>query len=68
MKKLILICLLSISLFAAETVTIFTGNQIYSFVKKSNILEEKNGCILFVDFFSNVIKACGSYAIKDGNK
>lgn len=67
MKKLILICLLSISLFAAETVTIFTGNQIYSFVKKSDIIEE-NGCIKFIDFFSNVIKACGSYAIKDGNK
>lgn len=67
MKKLILICLLSISLFAAETVTIFAGSQSYTFVKKSDIIEE-NGCIKFTDFFNNVIKACGSYSIKDGNK
>lgn len=67
MKKLILICLLNISLFAAETVTIFAGNQSYTFVKKSDIIEE-NGCIKFTDFFNNAIKACGSYIIKDGNK
>lgn len=67
MKKLILICLLNISGFAAETVTIFVGNQSYTFVKKSDIVEE-NGCIKFIDFFNNAVKACGSYVIKDGNK
>lgn len=67
MKTVILIFLLSISLFAAETVTVFAGNQSYTFVKKSDIIEE-NGCIKFTDFFNNAVKACGSYIIKDGNK